>query len=82
LIAFFGMMTNAHLLSLILSMWFIKVFIEIVGLPLSIWLVKKLKKIEQLDIYDKRTTFTIFSLDTHYTDKDNEFSRVNESHRT
>lgn len=72
-IAFYGMMSNFHLLSLMLTMWFIKIFIEILGLPISIRLAKKLKKIEQLDIYDKRTNFTVFSLDTHYTDKDNEF---------
>lgn len=73
LIAFYGMMSNTNLLSLILTMWFIKVFIEILGLPISIRLAKKLKRFEQLDIYDKRTNFNVFSLDTHYTDKDNEF---------
>ena len=77
LIAFYGMMTNTNLLSLILTMWFIKVFIEILGLPISIRLAKKIKKLEQLDIYDKKTNFTVFSLDTHYTDRDNEFSKNN-----
>lgn len=77
LIAFYGMMTNANLLSLILTMWFIKVFIEILGLPISIRLAKKIKKLEQLDIYDKKTNFTVFSLDTHYTDRDNEFYKNN-----
>lgn len=73
LIAFYGMMSNFHLFSLILSMWLIKVIIEILGLPISIRLAKRLKKLEHLDIYDKRTNFTIFSLETYYTDKDNEF---------
>jgi queuosine precursor transporter len=77
LIAFYGMMSNSNLLSLILSMWFIKVFIEILGLPISIRLAKKLKRLEQLDIYDKKTNFNVFSLDTHYTDRDNEFYKKN-----
>ncbi len=72
-IAFYGSMTNIHLMYLILSMWFIKVLIEVLGLPLSIRLAKKLKTIERLDIYDKKTNFNIFSLDTHYTDKDNAY---------
>lgn len=75
LIAFYGIIANSNLIYLILSMWFIKVFIEILGLPISIRLAKKIKKLEQLDIYDKKTKFTVFSLDTHYTDKDNEFCK-------
>jgi len=73
IIAFYGTMNNANLTSLIFCMWLIKVFIEIVGLPISIRLAKKLKKLEELDIYDKKTNFTIFSLNADYTEKDNEF---------
>lgn len=73
IIAFYGVMSNVNLFYLILTMWFIKVFIEVIGLPLSIRLAKKLKQIEQLDIYDKRTNFNIFNLDTNYIEKDNEF---------
>ncbi|MDX2164880.1 MAG: hypothetical protein SFW07_05630, partial [Gammaproteobacteria bacterium] len=62
-----------NLISLILTMWFIKVIIEILGLPISIRLSKLLKRKEKLDIYDKRTNFNIFSLDTKYTEIDNEF---------
>jgi uncharacterized integral membrane protein (TIGR00697 family) len=76
LIAFYGMMSDVRLFLLIISMWIIKVFIEILALPISIRLTKNLKKIEQLDIYDKRTNFTIFSVDTHYTEKDNEFLKA------
>lgn len=77
-IAFYTMMSHINLAILIVSMWFIKVFIEILGLPISIRLVRKLKDIEQLDIYDKRTNFSVFSLDTGYTDKDNEFFKNRE----
>ena len=54
-------------------MWFIKVATEFLGIPLSVYLAKKLKKAEQLDIYDRHTKFGIFSLDTDYVVSDNEF---------
>ena len=73
IIAFYGVMSNVNLLYLISTMWLIKIIIEIAGLPFSIRLAKKLKQLEKLDIYDKRTNFNIFNLDTNYIDKDNEF---------
>lgn len=73
-IAFYGMISNQNLALLIASTWFIKVCIEIAGLPLSIRLTNQLKNKEQLDIYDKQTNFNLFSLDTHYAEKDNTYS--------
>jgi uncharacterized integral membrane protein (TIGR00697 family) len=75
LIAFHGTMPTNTLIELALTMWFIKVLIEILGLPLSIRLAKKLKTIEQLDIYDKQTRFNILSLDDRYSPRDNEFKQ-------
>lgn len=75
-IAFYGTMSKVNLFYLIASMWFIKIVIEVLGLPLSIRLAKRLKKAEKLDIYDKGTKFNIFSLDANYTNKNNEFSHV------
>lgn len=75
-IAFYGMMNLEHLISLILTMWLIKVFIEIIGLPFSIKLTHKLKKIEELDIYDKKTKFNLFSLEAEYTVKENKFKHL------
>jgi uncharacterized integral membrane protein (TIGR00697 family) len=72
-IAFYGMMSNYNLAALILTMWLIKVTIEILGLPISIKVAKQLKKKEMLDIYDHRTKFNIFSLDAKYLSQDNEF---------
>lgn len=77
MIAFYGTMTNHNLFYLIVTMWFIKILIEIAGLPLSIRLAKKLKKTEKMDIYDKRTNFNIFKLDANYMEKDNEFGAKN-----
>ncbi|WP_419418588.1 queuosine precursor transporter [Legionella sp. D16C41] len=71
--AFYGVMSFAHLIDLILSMWFIKVSIEIIGLPLSIKLANRLKQIEKLDIYDTNTNFSLFSLDANYVNQDNKF---------
>jgi uncharacterized PurR-regulated membrane protein YhhQ (DUF165 family) len=73
IIAFYGIMSNSNLVHLIFTMWLIKVVIEVLGLPISIKIAKKLKQIERLDIYDKRTNFSLFKLDTNYSEKDNEF---------
>jgi len=72
-IAFYGVMSNINLIYLILTMWLIKVLIEIMGLPISIRLTNRLKKMEGLDIYDRNTNFNIFKLETHYSTKDNDF---------
>ena len=74
-IAFYGVMSNNNLLSLILTMWFLKVLIELLGLPISIRIAKKLKKKEGLDIYDTQTNFNILSLDAEYPESENEFGR-------
>ncbi len=72
-IAFYGTMSNGNLIALILTMWLIKVIIEVLGLPVSTWLAKKLKTKEQLDIYDTQTKFNLFSLDASYKNTDNQF---------
>lgn len=69
--AFYAVMTNANLLSLILTMWLIKVTIEILGVPVSVSLAKKLKQIEQIDMYDRNTKFRLFSVETQYSNNDN-----------
>lgn len=74
--AFYGMMSNGNLVSLILVMWLIKVFIEILGLPLSTKLAVMLKRAEKIDIYDVGTKFTLFSLDGVYASDKNLFNRV------
>lgn len=65
-IAFYGMISSTNLISLILTMWLIKVAIETIGLPVSVHLAKKLKHLEQTDVYDNQTKFNIFSLDGVY----------------
>lgn len=72
-LAFSGIMGFSELVMLIFTMWFIKVFTELLGIPLSVRLAKILKKAEQLDIYDRHTQFKVFSLDTVYAARDNEY---------
>ena len=70
---FYGVISNAHLLFLILNMWLIKVVIELIGLPFSVKLARRLKKSEGLDLYDKSTRFNLLSLDTLYSVDDNQY---------
>lgn len=72
-LAFSGIMSTYELVMLILTMWAIKVGTEFVGIPVSVYFANKLKKAEQLDMYDRHTKFGIFSLDTTYSNADNEF---------
>jgi queuosine precursor transporter len=72
--AFASTMSNYNLLLLILTMWTIKIIIEICGLPLTIKLAKTLKKAEKIDVYDTSTKFNLFSLDVSYLAAQNAYS--------
>jgi len=72
-LAFYGIIPGIKLLYFILTMWVVKIIIELMILPLSTTLTKKLKRLEGLDIYDRKTAFTIFSLNAQYHDSENEF---------
>ncbi|MCX7091628.1 MAG: queuosine precursor transporter [Legionellales bacterium] len=76
-IAFYNTIPNKDFFNLILHVWMIKSFVEILGLPLSIYITKKLKRIEELDIVDTNTNFTMFSLETNYTKLDNKYKSDN-----
>lgn len=70
-VAFYAVMNAMQLVSFIVTMWVIKVVVECLGLPLSIRLAHYLKKAEKMDIYDTRTRFNFFSVETQYLDEDN-----------
>ncbi|MCC2644546.1 MAG: hypothetical protein K0R94_324 [Burkholderiales bacterium] len=72
-LAFAGTMSNSNLMRFNVTMWLIKVAIEIIGLPVSIHLAKFLKKHEKLDIYDSGTKFNLFSLEANYNNSNNHF---------
>lgn len=75
-IAFYGILENSVLLTFMLYLWFIKVLVEVVCLPLSIRLTKKIKRLERLDIYDDGTDFSLFSLDENYTLAQNKYEQI------
>lgn len=72
-IAFYDAMSLRNLIILILTMWLIKVIAEMLGLPISVRLAKKLKILEELDIYDTDTKFKPFSLESDYTQEENQY---------
>jgi len=73
-LAFYGTMPLRDLIIFNATMWGIKVFIEVCGLPLSLTLAQKLKKYENLDMYDTGTKFSLFSLDARYAPGNNHFN--------
>jgi uncharacterized integral membrane protein (TIGR00697 family) len=75
IIAFYGTLSNAKIISLILHIWAVKTVVEIMLLPLSINIAKNLKISEQLDIYDSNTTFTMLSLNSDYVTSNNQFKK-------
>lgn len=72
-LAFYGNIDPHPLIRMAFGLWFIKIFIGIMGLPFSVYLARKLKNQEQLDIYDTRTNFYMFSFDDKYKVEDNKF---------
>lgn len=72
-IAFAGIMDSKNLITLIATMWLLKIIIELIGLPISLYLTHKLKKLERIDIYDQKTNFSLFCLQISYTEKDNQY---------
>jgi uncharacterized PurR-regulated membrane protein YhhQ (DUF165 family) len=73
-IAFHTAVDTPHILTMILNIWLIKCVIEIVCLPFSVRLTRRLKEKEQLDIYDYQTNFNIFSLDAQYDNQNNQYT--------
>ncbi len=74
-VAFAGIMPFEKMFGIILTMWGIKVFIEVLGTPISVKVTKFLKNYEEMDIYDRNTKYNIFSLDTYYNKNANEFKK-------
>lgn len=73
-LAFYGTMPFDNLIIFNITMWLIKVFIEVCGLPISLSLAYKLKNVERLDIYDIGTKFSLFSFDARYSKANNRFT--------
>ncbi len=61
-IAFAGILPFNLLISIGLSAWVVKVVWEIIALPITLPLVKRLKRIENEDYFDKKTDFNPFKI--------------------
>lgn len=62
LIAFYWVFPNEVVLSIIIANIILKVWIEILFTPITILIIKKIKKIEKEDFYDTKTSFNPFKL--------------------
>jgi queuosine precursor transporter len=73
-IAFYGLIMNIKdLMNHMLDSWIFMTSIELLLLPLSIRIAKRIKTIENTDIYDSKTHFNLFSLNTRYRKEDNQY---------
>lgn len=61
-LALWGVVPNAELLILIVTQIVLKTLYEVMVLPLTIWVVKKAKKHEQLDFFDDGDDYSILRL--------------------
>ena len=61
-LALWGVVPNAELLILIITQIVLKTLYEVMVLPLTIWVVKKAKKHEQLDFFDDGDDYSILML--------------------
>ena len=61
-IAFYGLMPNEVLVSLVVFQWLFKVCYETAATPLTYLVVNYLKRKEGVDVYDRDTRFNPFAL--------------------
>jgi len=66
LIAFFGQIPGALLLTVILSNYIFKVGVEVIFTPITYAIVGFLKRKEKIDVYDHGTNFNPFKLEVKY----------------
>ena len=62
-IAFAGTMPLESMLKIIFSIWLVKVLWEVVALPVTLPLVRAIKRYENEDYYDRHTNFSPFKFD-------------------
>lgn len=66
LIAFYGQLPTSLLITVIISNYVFKVGVEVVFTPITYAIVGFLKKKEQSDIFDEKTNFNPFKLESKY----------------
>jgi hypothetical protein len=62
LVAFGGVLPASVLFTTVWSSYLFKVLFEVVATPLTYLVVNRLKRVEEVDVYDRETSFTPFSL--------------------
>ena len=63
LVAFGGILQGIGMLVYILIGWLFKTGVEVVCLPITYWVIAKMKQVENIDTYDNKTDFTPFRVD-------------------
>jgi len=61
-VAFAGIFPLKVILTMIITQTFLKVTYEIIALPLTILVVKKVKFIEEVDVYDEAVSYNPFRI--------------------
>ena len=74
-IAFHSFLSGKNLVKHMFDSWLFMVVIEILMLPISVRLAQYMKSKEQVDIYDTKTDFTPFSLNTTYHVDNNHYRK-------
>ena len=77
-IAFWQTLQTEHIQRIALTIWTLKVIIELIILPIAIRLSRLLQRIEKLNIYDTNTNFKPFSLDISYNVSDNKYKEYDQ----
>lgn len=62
LVAFAGVLGFKDMIIYILVGWFFKTAVEVIFLPVTYFVVNRLKRVEGVDAYDKKTNFTPLSI--------------------
>lgn len=74
-IAYHVLMSATNLLNMAITVWLIKCAIEILFIPFAIRITKKIKQIEKVDIFDYKTRFDIFNLNSTYNNSNNFYQK-------
>jgi len=73
-IAYTGVMSAIDLMYFTIGVYLKKVLCEFLTIPLTMWVINRLKVAEQVDIFDYNTDFTPFSFNVTYTELNNKLS--------
>lgn len=75
LLAFFGKLPTHELICLGLKIYAFNMIYEFLALPFTCWVIRHIKRMEQLDIVDLETKFTPFSMESTYNSSNNHWGR-------